>query len=264
MVNAYDRGRMCGIAGIAAGHPVEPGLLEAMADTMVKRGPDGQGTWHDDAVGLAFRRLAIIDLHERSNQPLHLGSLHLVFNGELYNYKELREELRGLGHVFETEGDAEVLLHSWQEWGDGALERANGMFAFALWNDVKRELFLASDPFAEKPLYYSERDGRLVFASEARALARAEPGALAVNEAALGAYLARGLMPEPPATFFAGVQRLPAAHLLRWRHGRSRIECYWRPRPVEVPASYEEAVDRLRELLLDSIRLRLRSDVPVG
>src|SRR3954466_10423234 len=147
---------MCGIAGIVGGPPPDQAVLERMAETMWKRGPDGHGTWGDGAAGLAATRLMIIDLHERSNQPLHLGPLHPVFNGELYNYKELREELRGLGHVFETEGDAEVLLHSWQEWGEGALERANGMFALALWNDSERRLFLASDPFAEKPLYYSE------------------------------------------------------------------------------------------------------------
>src|SRR5919108_3347884 len=102
---------MCGIAGTAGGAPPDPSLLHAMAQTMAQRGPDGEGAWHDDTVGLAFRRLAVIDLHERSSQPMHLGSLHLVFNGEIYNYRELRARLRRLGHAFRTEGDAEVLLH---------------------------------------------------------------------------------------------------------------------------------------------------------
>jgi len=110
---------MCGIAGTAGGKP-DQDQLERMALTMRKRGPDGQGVWHDDRAGIAARRLAIIDLHERSNQPLHLGPLHLVFNGEVYNYKELREELRALGHEFETEGDGEVLLHAWAEWRESA------------------------------------------------------------------------------------------------------------------------------------------------
>src|SRR4051794_19637227 len=117
--------RMCGIAGFAGEPRPDEALLERMAETMWKRGPDGHGTWRDGSAGLAATRLMVIDLHERSNRPLHLGALHLVFNGELYNYKELRQELRGLGHEFATEGDAEVLLHAWSEWGEGALDRAN-------------------------------------------------------------------------------------------------------------------------------------------
>src|SRR5215208_1439800 len=146
---------MCGIAGTASRTPPDPRLLDAMAETMIKRGPDGSGTWHDDTVGLAFRRLAIIDLHERSSQPMHLGPLHLVFNGEIYNYRELRDQLRGLGHRFVTTGDAEVLLHAWAQWDEAALDRLNGMFAFALWNADAHRLTLGSDPFGEKPLYYA-------------------------------------------------------------------------------------------------------------
>ena len=131
---------MCGIAGIVTRGSVDVPALGRMADAMVRRGPDGEGMWHHDEVGLAFRRLAIIDLNERSNQPLHLGDLHLVFNGEIYNYIELREELRGLGHRFVTEGDGEVLLHAWAEWGEGALDRLNGMFAFAVWDATQRRL----------------------------------------------------------------------------------------------------------------------------
>src|SRR5262249_3826211 len=141
--HGYPRS-VCGIAGTAGERP-DPRLLERMALTMQKRGPDGQGIWHDEVVGLASRRLAIIDLHERSNQPLHLGSLHLVFNGELYNYRELRKELEELGHAFETEGDGEVLLHAWSEWRDAALDRFNGMFALSLWDAADRRLVLASD-----------------------------------------------------------------------------------------------------------------------
>jgi asparagine synthase (glutamine-hydrolysing) len=255
---------MCGIAGLAGGPAPDEALLERMAETMWKRGPDGHGIWRDGTAGLAATRLMVIDLHERSNQPLHLGPLHLVFNGELYNYKELREELHGRGHTFRTEGDAEVLLHAWSEWGEGALERANGMFGFAIWDDAERTLVLASDPFAEKPVYYADRDGRLVFASEVKALVHDDRIDPTMDEAALGAYIARGMMPEPPSTFFADILRLPAAHVLRWRDGKIDLECYWRPGPTDVPLAYDEAVRKLRELLLDSIRLRLRSDVPVG
>ena len=250
---------MCGIGGTVGRQP-DPTLLERMAETMVKRGPDGQGVWTDDRAGLAATRLAIIDLHERSNQPLHLGPLHLAFNGEIYNYRELKEDLAGLGHTFETEGDAEVLLHAWAEWDEGALERFNGMFAFAVWDAEAGALTLACDPFGEKPLYFSRTGGGLVFASEVKAL-EVHPGA---DEAALARYVARGVMPVPPACFFGGIERLPGSHLLRWTEEGTELRRYWRPGPVEVPAAYEDAVTELRELLLDSIRLRLRSDVPVG
>jgi asparagine synthase (glutamine-hydrolysing) len=259
----YPR-RMCGIAGIVGGPPPDKTLLGRMAETMWKRGPDGQGVWGDDRAGLSVRRLAIIDLHERSNQPLHFGALHLVFNGEIYNYKELRDELHVLGHSFETEGDAEVLLHAWAEWRAGALDRVNGMFAFAVWDEAEQLLTLACDPFGEKPLYYAQKDGRLIFASEVKALLLDPTVDRAANESALGGFLARAVMPEGPATFFRGISRLPGAHLLRWRRGRVETERYWHPQPVEVPDNYEVAVAELRDLLLDSIRLRLRSDVPVG
>ena len=256
---------MCGIAGTAGGSPPDPGLLAAMAESMASRGPDGQGTWHDDEVGLAFRRLAIIDLNERSSQPLHLGPLHLVFNGEIYNYVELRAELAGRGHRFETEGDGEVLLHAWQEWGEGALDRVNGMFAFAVWDAQARRLTLARDPFGEKPLYYARgADGRLVFASEVKALLLDPAVGAAEDRRSLQAYLAHAVMPAPERSFFAHVARVPAAHLLRWQAGAVELAPYWTPRPVAVPATYEQAVEQVRELLLDSIRLRLRSDVPVG
>jgi asparagine synthase (glutamine-hydrolysing) len=255
---------MCGIAGIAGGAPPELALLEQMAQTMWKRGPDGQGVWGDEHAGLGVRRLMIIDLHERSNQPLHLGPLHLVFNGEVYNYKELREELRGKSHRFETEGDAEVLLHAWAEWRESALERINGMFAFAIWDESEGLLTLATDPFGEKPLYYSHREGRLVFASEVKAIFRDETIPISANEAALAGYIARGAMPEAPETFFGGIARMPGAHVLRWHDGRIETKRYWHPQSVEVPHDYGAAVAHLRELLVDSIRLRLRSDVPVG
>jgi asparagine synthase (glutamine-hydrolysing) len=256
---------MCGIAGIA-GRPVpdQGAVLRRMAAAMAHRGPDDEGIWGDGAVGLAFRRLAIIDLDPRSNQPLHHEGLHLTVNGEIYNYRELRAELQGLGHAFVTEGDAEVLLHAWRQWGPAGLDRVNGMFALAIWDEVAQSLTLASDPFGEKPLYYCEQPERLVFASDIRALIQAVPGLGAPDDEALAVFAARNLMPSPEGSFFAGVKRLPAAHMLRWQGGRVAVSRYWVPRQVDVPARYEDAVERLRELLVDSIRLRLRSDVPVG
>jgi asparagine synthase (glutamine-hydrolysing) len=255
---------MCGIAG-TAGTASDMALLKRMAETMRDRGPDGDGFWTGEGVGLAFRRLRIIDLHERSNQPMHLEGRHLVFNGEIYNYLELREQLGSLGHRFETEGDAEVLLHAWVEWGEEALERLNGMFAFAVWDEGEQLLTLASDPFGEKPLYWSDAGGRIAFASSLKALIQVPWIEVEPDLELLGNYVAReALMPHPRQSFLRDVHRLPAAHLLRWRQGRAETLRYWTPRPVEAPASYEDAVARLRELLLDSIRLRLRSDVPVG
>jgi asparagine synthase (glutamine-hydrolysing) len=255
---------MCGIGGIAGEGESQLAALERMASAMVHRGPDGQGLWRDREIGLAFRRLAIIDLDERSNQPLHLGGLHLVFNGEIYNYLELREELAGRGHRFRTEGDAEVLLHAWAEWGEAALDRLNGMFALAIWEDGRRRLTLAVDPFAEKPLLYHERGAQLLFASDVHALRAIDPSIGVPDEEALGAFLALGAMPALPRTFFADVQRLPPAHLARWERGRLSLHRYWQPRTVPVPADSALVAERLRELLSDSVRLRLRSDVPVG
>ena len=171
---------------------------------MVHRGPDGRGEWSDETAGLAFRRLAIIDLDERSNQPLHLGSLHLVFNGEIYNYLELRDQLRRYGHRFVTEGDGEVLLHAWEEWGEGALERINGMFAFAIWDSHARRLTLASDPFGEKPLYWRSQGERIVFASTIGAILEAAPEA-SPDEDMLASYVALARMPEPSRSFVAGI-----------------------------------------------------------
>ena len=239
-------------------------LLHRMAEVMVKRGPDGSGVWTGDGIGLVATRLAIIDLHERSNQPMSFSGLTMTFNGEIYNYRELRAELQGLGHAFRTEGDAEVLLHSWSQWGEGALDRLNGMFAFAIWNEQDRSLSLATDPFGEKPLYVVQSGSDLIFASEVKALAVDPRVRLRSRDDALAAYVSRGAMPIPPDSFFVGVERLPGAQVLRWQEGQARRRSYWHPRPVDVPVAYEDAVAELRGLLKSSIELRLRSDVPVG
>ena len=255
---------MCGIAGAVGGTPPDRATLARMAGAMAHRGPDGEAVWADGSAGLAFRRLAIIDLDARSDQPLHLGPWHLVFNGEIYDYREQRAELERAGHRFVTEGDGEVLLHAWAEWGEGALDRINGMFAFAIWHDERRELHLCADPFGEKPVYWCRDRERLVFASDLRALREAVPALGAPDPAALGPFVALGRMPAVDRSFLAGVHRLPGAHRLRFAGGRVDIRRYWTPRPVDVPTAYPDAVARLRDLLEDSIRLRLRADVPVG
>jgi asparagine synthase (glutamine-hydrolysing) len=255
---------MCGIGGIVGGGAADRSVLARIASAMVHRGPDSEGIWHDATCGLVSRRLAILDRTDRSDQPLHLGPWHLVFNGEIYNYVELREELRALGHRFQSDGDGEVLLHAWEEWEDAALNRLNGMFALAVWHEERRELVCARDPFGEKPLFWAVRGDQLAFASEIRALLQARPDLGAPRRDALGPFLGLGLMPSIDETFFDGIHQLPAAHLLRFSDGGSAVSRYWAPHRVEVPALYGEAVERLRELLTNSIRLRLRSDVPVG
>src|SRR6188472_989366 len=192
---------MCGIAGVV-GAPVDDALLATMAERMAHRGPDSQGVWLDGNAGLAIRRLAIIDLDHRSDQPFHLGPWHMVFNGEIYNYREVRGELRGLGHTFVTEGDGEVLLHAWAEWEDAALERLNGMFAVALWHDERRELVCARDPFGEKPLYWAKARGGIVFGSEISALLAAFPELDGVNEDLVPTYVGLGYMPPIAKSFF--------------------------------------------------------------
>ena len=256
---------MCGIAGLVGPGQADVAALERMATTMVHRGPDGQGIWCENDVGFAFRRLAIIDLHERSNQPLHLDDLHLVFNGEIYNYIELRDELRGRGHRFVTEGDAEVLLHAWAEWGESALERLNGMFAFAVWDKRSRRLSMAVDRFAEKPLFFHEAGRNLMFASDVRALRAARRSVGQPDDGATAAFLAFGKLPALPATFFADVSRLPPAHIAHWTYeGGLSIRRWWDPKIVEIPRDLEAAARQLRELLREAVALRLRSDVPVG
>lgn len=256
--------RVCGIAGTVGGAPPDREVLGRMAAAMAHRGPDGQGIWLDDVAGLAFRRLAIIDLDARSDQPLHLGPWHLAFNGEIYDYRERRAELEQLGHRFVTEGDGEVLLHAWAEWGEQALDRINGMFAFAVWHDERRELTLCTDPFGEKPVFWCRDGERVVFGSDVRAIREAVRTVGPPSADALAPFLALGLTPPIDASFFAGVHRLPGAHVLRVSGGDATVRRYWSPAVVDVPAHYPDAVRRLRELLEDSIRLRLRADVPVG
>lgn len=256
---------MCGIAGIVSSHGCpDRDVLTRMARCMAHRGPDGEAVWTDGPVGFAFRRLAIIDLAERSMQPLHLDAWHLVFNGEIYNYRELRDSLRDLGHRFQTEGDAEVLLHAWDEWGEEALDRLDGMFAFAIWNDELRELVCASDPFGEKPLYWAWDGKQFLFASDIRALLMTRPELGSPRQDALAPFVGRGLMPAVDDSFFADVHRLPGSHLLRLSDGTARVRRYWRPRRVKTPERYDIASEQLQELLVASIRRRLRADVPVG
>ena len=166
---------MCGLVGLLRWNGIEredPTRVKAAADVLTHRGPDGSGFWNDAQIALGFRRLKVIDLSPAGDQPMSNedGSLQVVFNGEIYNFRELREELRGKGHTFKSQSDTEVLLHGFETWGEELLPRLRGMFAFAIWDIKERRLFLARDPLGVKPLYFCERDDGFFFASEPKAL----------------------------------------------------------------------------------------------
>ena len=263
---------MCGIAGIVdlAGLRT-PGrdTVARMTDALAHRGPDGGGVALRPGLGFGHRRLAIIDPGEGGAQPMAAadGRTLVTYNGEIYNFPELRAQLEALGRRFRTRCDTEILLEGWRAWGRGLLNRLNGMFAFALWDEPGQTLFLARDRLGEKPLYYA-RDawGRLAFASEIAALAPALPGTPALDLEAVADYLALGYVPDPKA-IWRGVRKLPPAHFLELRRGgpEAAPRRYWRPRfaPRHAGALDELALE-LRRRLGEAVRRRLMADVPLG
>jgi asparagine synthase (glutamine-hydrolysing) len=255
---------VCGICGLATrGGPADPERLRAMSATLVHRGPDSDGHLVDGPVGLAARRLSIIDL-ETGDQPIanEDGTVHVVQNGEIYNYRELRAGLEHAGHRFATRSDTEVLVHLYEEHGDGFAERLRGMFAVAVWDARRRRLVLARDPFGIKPLYYRDSAEGLAFSSELRALPRGE-----IDLDALEAFLAFNSIPGP-YSIFRDVKKLLPGHLLVWEDGEGRVSRFARPAPVpasEVRREDEgELAEELRARLRDSVRAHLIADVPVG
>jgi asparagine synthase (glutamine-hydrolysing) len=262
---------MCGIAGIfypEVPKPVDARRVRAMADVLAHRGPDGSGVWTAPGVGLGHRRLSIIDL-EGGAQPMLSpdGRVALTYNGEIYNFREVRTELEALGHAFLSHSDTEVILAGWRQWGPACLERFNGMFAFALYDAAEDCLFLARDRLGVKPLHFAELpDGALIFASElkgllAHPLLRREPDPRAIED-----YLALGYVPDD-AAFVAGVRKLPAGHYLLVRRGRPvpRPTRWWdvdftRPSRARESDLEEEMLHRLRQ----AVRSRMVADVPLG
>ena len=280
---------MCGIAGAICNAGIDPAVLAPMADRIAHRGPDGRGylVWRpgdelrmsrsveaapsgEATVGLAHNRLSIIDLREINDQPLVSddGSLALSFNGEVYNYVELRSELEALGHEFRTSGDTEVLLAAYREWGPACVERLVGMWAFALLDAANGRLLLSRDRFGIKPLYYALTGGVLYFASEIKALLsvpgfRPEP-----DEAAVRRFLVTGGVDETERSFFQGVRSLPAAHnaivTLEAPAAEPRPERYWSIPEEGYEGGREQAAREFADLFRDSVRVHARSDVPVG
>jgi len=262
---------MCGIAGIVElrGGRVDPGPVELMNRLQAHRGPDGEGIWSQGPVVFGHRRLAIFELSSAGAQPMRIVSegreLVVTYNGEIYNHPELRAELEGLGEEFQSGSDTEVLLVAYARWGCDAFRRFNGMFACAIWDGGRERLVLARDRLGIKPLYVAESEGRLTFASEAKAVLAAAPAARAIDEAVLFRYLAAGQQDESSRTFFRGLTQLPPG---TWRSyeipsGERREERYWTP-PAPGSLRPSDPVAALRERLEAAVRLRLRSEVPVG
>lgn len=266
---------MCGIVGCISRVPVLPlaPFLE-MRDTLAHRGPDDAGVWRSagGSVMLGSRRLAILDLSPDGHQPMldENGNVAIIFNGEIYNYVELGDELKTKGYRFRSLSDTEVLLKAYEAWGSGCLERLNGMFAFAIWDERRQELFAARDRFGEKPFYYHHDSDRafLLFASEIKALLASGLVNSQPNGNAIFRYLAHHEIDAGADTLFQGIMALPPAHaLLYFRPGETlRIWRYWDlDSEAEVRLSNDQAyAERLHDLLTDAVRIRLRSDVPVG
>ncbi|PYS90697.1 MAG: asparagine synthase (glutamine-hydrolyzing) [Acidobacteria bacterium] len=263
---------MCGITGWAymdARVPPAEGaaeLLRSMCERIVHRGPDSEGVMVAQGVGLGMRRLAIIDL-ATGEQPVwnEDRSVAVILNGEIYNYRELRAELEARGHAFRSSSDTEVLPHLYEEYGARMLDHLNGMFAFALWDARARRLLLARDPLGEKPLYWGVFQGQLLFASEPKVLLAHPAVKTQLNLAALRQYLAFDYVPAP-LSIYEGIQKLPAAHVLTLEDGRVEVRPYWQLsyRKLDPMPDEQEATEQVRELLADSVRMRLVSDVPLG
>lgn len=261
---------MCGIAGIfhlETAKPVDPARVRAMADALAHRGPDGSGVWTAQGVGLGHRRLSVIDL-AGGDQPMATanGRFTVIFNGEIYNFRELRRELEAHGHVFRTDCDTEVILHGWRQWGPASVEHLHGMFAFAIYDAEERALHLVRDRLGVKPLHYVElSDGSLAFASELKGLLvhpllRRRPDIRAIED-----YFAWGYVPDD-ACILAGVKKLPAGHILSLRSGAplARPQSYWDVAFEPVSRRDGAASEELFALLDAAVRSRMVADVPLG
>src|SRR3977135_1024063 len=263
---------MCGITGWANLDPRTPPpeggeeLLRLMCDRMVHRGPDSEGYLLDDGIALGMRRLAIIDLLTGEQPTFNEDhSVAVVLNGEIYNYRELRADLETRGHTFRSASDTEILPHLYEGYGREMVQHLNGMFAFALWDDRRRRLFIARDRFGEKPLYWGVFDGTLLFASEPKVLLAHPSVRPNLNLDALRQYLSFDYVPAP-LSIYKGISKLPSAHILTVENGEVKTRRYWNQTFAKNghKASIEKAAAELRDLLSDAVRMRLVSDVPLG
>lgn len=258
---------MCGIVGIVRSDKsdVDQALLARMCAAIRHRGPDEDGFYLNGAVGLGMRRLAIIDL-KSGQQPIHNRdrSAWIVFNGEVYNYRELRDKLEKLGHTFYTNSDTEAIVHAYDQYGADCPKHLRGMFAFAIWDERTQELFLARDRVGKKPLLYAQVNGQLIFGSEFSALLLHPDISKDIDTDALHHYLSFMCVPAP-LTAYRAIRKLEPGHSLRWRKGDIRIERYWQPDfSNKLDVSEQEAGERAIAILRDAVKVRLMSEVPLG
>lgn len=258
---------MCGICGVfdRSGKPVNPAAVRRMATALAHRGPDGEGFAFEGEIAFGHRRLSIIDV-DGGSQPIanEDGRIKVVFNGEIYNFVELRAELTGLGHRFSTLSDTEVIVHGYEQWGRGCLNHFNGMFAFALFDARDRSVFLARDHLGVKPLYFAEIGDQLVFASEVAPLLQHPEFRREVDLASLAELLSFRCVPSPK-TLFDGIFRLPPGHWMHATRSGLEIQRYWNSIPVHRTRWREEdLIEEYQTLVEDAVRLQMRSDVPLG
>ena len=259
---------MCGIAGYVSENKIEPAVLKAMTERIAHRGPDGEGFFVDDKCGLGHRRLAIIDL-KTGDQPIYNEdkTIVVVFNGEIYNFQTLRQELEKKGHRFQTQTDTEVLVHGYEEWGGALTEKLRGMYAFAIWDTVKESLFLARDKWGIKPLYYYQTDHSLLFASEIKAFLDHPDFQKQLNEEILAAYLCFNSVPTEE-TLFKNVFRLEPGHRMMYQAGKITIEKFFELDLDDAAASKtydpEAAAQEIRAAMEDSVKAHGFADVEIG
>ena len=234
-----------------------------MIEIIHHRGPDDTGFYVDSNVGLANARLSIIDI-EGGHQPIQNedGTVHVTYNGEIYNYRQLRQELEVQGHSFRTKSDTEVIVHGYEQYGEGFVKKLNGMFAIALWDSKQRKLILARDRMGIKPLHYTIRKGTLLFASEIKAILQS-PSSRTVNLESLHNVLNLGYIPGK-GTLIEGISKLPPSSFLVFQNGTARIETYWETPSLDPTADEDKLVSKLQSALEESIRDQLVADVPVG
>ena len=258
---------MCGIVGIVSSNssPVDEALLGRMCNAIRHRGPDDDGFYVNGPVGLGMRRLSIIDL-KSGQQPIHNQdrTAWIVFNGEIYNYLELRAKLEKLGHTFYTNSDTEAIVHAYDQYGADCPKHLRGMFAFAIWDERTQELFLARDRVGKKPLLYAQLNNELVFGSEFSALLQHPDVSRDVDSQAIHHYLSFMCVPAP-LTAYRSIRKLEPGHSLRWRRGEIKLERYWQPDfSHKLDIDEVEAGERALEILRDAVRVRLMSEVPLG
>ena len=254
--------KMCGIVGFISNEKNKKEIIQNMADRIKHRGPDGEGYYIDKNIALGHRRLSIIDV-KKGKQPIYNEEKNLViiFNGEIYNYQELKQELKN--HTFKTDSDTEVIIHAYEEWGIDILQKLRGMFAFAIWDKQEQKLFCARDQFGIKPFYYYQKEEEFLFTSEIKAFLSHPSFEKELNEKLIPAYMSFSFTPTTE-TFFKGVNRLDAGHYLIYQNNKLEVKPYFQVSFQEGTDSYEESVQKIKEIMENSVKAHQISDVEVG